>query len=168
MFNLGTIFLFILGFTYFFIRKKQTKKNIALTIYIISFISIYILSSIILNNILIKNYLDNIDNGIFEYVEIKKDLLDEFEYKDFPDEKEYGLIVDYLEGRYRAYYYVINGEEIYQQIGYGLLYYENEDAPARKQVKLIYNKYLKLFFFQYKTKTYNIITGPKEDFKFIE
>ncbi len=167
MLNLGTIFLFILGFIFFFIKKKKTKKKAPLIIYSIVFLSIYIISSIIINESLLKDYLTFLDNGFLEYRERKVDLLDEFEYKDFPDEKEYALLIDYLEGRYRAFYYEINGEEIYQELGYGLLYYEDDGAPARKTVSLRYNKYLQLFFFQYKTRTYNIITGPKESMKFI-
>lgn len=167
MFNLGTLFLFIIGFVYFFIKKKKTKKKAPFIIFLVSIALVYIISSITINELLMKDYLDNIDKGFLEYRTIKEDNLEEFEFKDFPGETEYALIIDYMEGRYRAFYYQINGEEIYQQIGYGLLYYEEDSTPVRRQVSLRYNKFLKLFFFQYKTKTYNIIVGNKEDMKFI-
>lgn len=162
MFNIGTILIFIIGLIVFLIIKKKTKRKAPLIIYIISFIFIYLISSAILNDYLIENYLDNIDNGNLVYIELEKIPLD----KITEEENEfYCKAADYLEDRYRAMYYIIDGEEIYQELGQGLLVQEITDVDNgyKTKVTLRYNELLRKFFMQFKTKTFKIIQTNEEN-----
>lgn len=166
MFNIGTILIFIIGILIFIIINKKTKKKSPLVIYIITFIFIYIISSAIINDCLINNYLDSIDKNLLVFIELDKESLDMFEL----DGKQYYCkAVDYLEGRYRAMYYVKDGEEIYQKLGEGLLIKEIEDTENAYKVKITlrYNNLLKKFFMQFRTKTFNVIYVNKENINYL-
>ena len=162
MFNIGTILIFLIGLIFFIILKKKTKNKKPLIIYVVSFLIIYIISSIILNNYLINNYLNSLENGSLVYTELAKKEIDSFE----EDSKEYFCkAADYLEGTYRVMYYVLDGKEVYQPLGQGLLIEKIEDTEHayKVQVMLRYNEILRKFFLQFHTKSYNVIYVNNEN-----
>lgn len=166
MFNIGTILFFIIGLIICIFIKKRKKKKLIIPIYIISFVLIYVISSAAINAILMDNYLSSIENGNLIYLELENVNLDKYD----KDGTEYFCeAADYAEGRYRVIYYMIDGEEIYQPIGQGLLINEiiNKEEAFKTKVTLRYNNILRKFFLQFNTKTFNIISVNSENIYYL-
>lgn len=151
-------------------HHKIKNYNIKIRIFLfnIVFISIWLLISFFINKTLLNNFEKSLDSGLLTYNIIKKDALQKIEDKEDKEIYVYGYKVDTKENR--AYYYILSDNtKISKSLSNAIkLNPTIEKTNFQTEGNLIYDKFLKLFFFQFYSYQYKQVYCQEENILFLD
>lgn len=164
--------------TYMKKRKNHNKVryyNIPIRMIVFNFIFllIWLGISFFINKTLLSNFEESVNSGLLRYNVLEKIALKEIEDDNDKSKKTfvygYKSNIDNLEET-RAYYYILaNDTEVSKSISTAIkLNITEEESNYQTEGNLIYDRFLKLFFFQFYSYQYKQVYSQEENILFLD